>query len=61
MSLRVQFSYTVPETTVAVAQAVFPKGNVYLTLFEPFGSLFTVQDFAALFPDNGHSALSPSA
>jgi transposase len=59
MSLRIQDSYTVPDKTAGVARAVFPKGNLYLTLFDTFGSLFNDPDFAELFPDNGQPALSP--
>jgi transposase len=59
MSLRIQDSYNVPPKTVEVARAVFPNGNIYLTLFDTFGSLFADPDFAALFPDNGQPALSP--
>ena len=59
MSLRIQDSYTVPEKTAEVARAVFPKGNLCLTLFDTFGSLFADPDFAELFPDNGQPALSP--
>jgi len=51
--------YMVPERTAEVARAVFPKGNLYLTLFNTFDSLFADLDFAALFPDNGQPALSP--
>lgn len=59
MSLRIQDSYVVPEKTAEVARAVFPNGNIYLTLFDTFGSLFADPDFAALFPNNGQPALSP--
>jgi transposase len=59
MSLRIQDSFTVPEKTAEVARAVFPNGNIYLTLFDTFGSLCADPEFAALFPDNGQPALSP--
>ncbi len=59
MSLHVQETYTVPETTASVARAVFPKVNLYLTLFDTFGSLFADPDYTALFPNNGQPALSP--
>jgi len=59
MSLRIQDSYVVPEKTAEVARAVFPNGNIYLTLFDTFGSLFADPEFAALFPNNGQPALSP--
>lgn len=56
---RIQDSYTVSELTAEVARAVFRKGNLYLTLFDTFGSLFADPDFAAMFPNNGQPALSP--
>ncbi len=59
MSLRIQDSYVVPEKTAEVARAVFPRGNIYLTLFDTFGSWFVDPEFAALFPNNGQPALSP--
>lgn len=59
MSLRIQDSYTVSEKTAEVARAVFPNGNIYLTLSDTFGSLFADPEFAALFSNNGQPALSP--
>ena len=59
MSLRIMDAYIVPDKTAEVARAVFPKGNLYLTLFDTVGSLFNDPDFAELFPDNGQPALSP--
>jgi len=60
MSLHAQPIYTVPEKTVEIARAIFPNGNLYMKLFDTFGSLFTDQDFALLFPDNGQPAFWPS-
>jgi len=59
MSLKLQAVYTVPPETVRVAQAVFPKGNAYLTLYDTFGVLFEDEDFATLFARDGQPALSP--
>jgi transposase len=59
MSLQSQPSYQVPEKTAEIARAIFPNGNLYMKLFDTFGSVFSDQDFAALFPNNGQPAFSP--
>ena len=59
ISLHKQPIYTVPEKTAEIARAIFPNGNLYMKLFDTFGSLFSDQDFAQLFPDNGQPAFSP--
>ena len=59
MSLRSQTNYSIPEKTTEIAKAIFPNGNPYMKLFDTFGSLFSDQDFASLFPDNGQPAFSP--
>ena len=59
MSLRPQPLEPVPEDTVRVARAAFPKGNPYLTLRDQLGTIFQDEDFAALFPSCGQPGLSP--
>jgi len=49
----------VPADTARVAQAVFPKGNPYLTLREEFGSLYADVLFAPLFAARGRAAEAP--
>ena len=49
----------IPEDTVDVALAAFPKGNFYLTLRDELGTLFSDEDFKDLFPSRGQPALSP--
>ena len=49
----------VPEQTVQVARAAFPKGNLYLQMRDEFGSLFEDPQFAALFPNCGQPAAAP--
>jgi len=39
----------IPEETVRVARAAFPRGNPYMTMRDQFGVLYDDQDFAALF------------
>jgi transposase len=49
----------IPELTVRVAKAAFPKGNTFIFMRNTLGTIFTDQDFADLFPDRGQPALSP--
>ena len=49
----------IPELTVRVAQAAFPKGNTFMLMRDTIGTIFADQDFAQLFPDQGQPALSP--
>jgi transposase len=59
MSLKPRPIHPVPEETIRVARAAFPKGNVYLTLRDKLGPIFQDEDFADLFPKEGHPALPP--
>ena len=49
----------VPEMTVQVAHAAFPKGSPYLTLQDELGPIFVDEDFLDLYPEDGQPALSP--
>ncbi|BBD70776.1 hypothetical protein NIES4072_71420 [Nostoc commune NIES-4072] len=49
----------IPEETVRVARAAFPKGNLYMTMRDEIGTLYNDQDFEALFPTLGQPAFSP--
>ena len=59
MSLHAQSKYQVPEETARVAQAVFPKGNIYVQWYDAFGALFKDEEFAALFAHDGQPGLPP--
>jgi transposase len=59
MSLHPQPIAPVPEQTVRVAAAAFPKGNPYLTLRDQLGTIFQDADFATLFPAWGYPGLPP--
>jgi transposase len=59
MSLRVQLPAPVPDDTARVAHAAFPHGNNYLDLRDQLGTLFTDEDFAALYPVRGQPAQTP--
>lgn len=49
----------IPELTVRITQAAFPKGNTFILMRDSLGTIFTDLDFAELFPDRGQPAISP--
>ena len=55
-----QYDDEIPEMTVAVAKAAFPKGNVVMTIRDELGLLFADDEFATLYPDIGQPAASPA-
>ena len=59
MSLHPHVIAPVPEETVRVARAAFPKGHPYLTFRDALGPVFQDEDFAALFPLGGQPGLPP--
>ncbi len=60
MSLYRSHDFAIPEDTAEVAQAAFPKGNVYMTMREELGPLFQDMDFAGLFALRGQAGESPA-
>jgi transposase len=59
MSLHPQPIPPVLEETARVARTAFPHGNLYLMMRDELGTLFSDDDFAALFPTRGQSAEAP--
>jgi transposase len=59
MSLHPEPIPTVPEETARIARAAFPKENVYMRMFDEFGSFVTDQEFAHLFSNFGQPAYAP--
>lgn len=59
MSLRSEPIPDVPEETVRIARAAFPKGNLYLKMRDELGIFYEDADFADLFPSRGQPAFSP--
>ncbi len=49
----------IPEETVEIAQAAFPKGNVYMQMRDQLGMFYRDEDFMAFFPRRGQPAMSP--
>lgn len=59
MSMQPQDIPEIPSDTFEVAQAVFPKGNLYLQMREQLGIIYTDHDFVELFSNRGQPAESP--
>jgi transposase len=59
MSLTPSVIEPVPEQTVLVARAAFPKGNLYLSMRDELGTLFDDTDFVELFSRRGFPAVTP--
>ncbi len=59
MSLCSQIVPPVPEETVRIARAAFPKGNLYLQIRDEIGVLFHDADFSDLFPNRGKAVYAP--
>ena len=53
MSLRPAPLPPIPDVTAAAVRAAFPKGNLYVDLRAEFGTLYTDQLFADLYPPEG--------
>lgn len=49
----------IPNETVRVAKAAFPKGNLYMRLRDELGILFQDEDFVSVYPPRGQSAQTP--
>ena len=56
MSLRPQVPPAIPEETVRIARASFPKGGRYMRLRDELGAVFEDARFAGLFPARGRPA-----
>jgi transposase len=49
----------VPEDTARVAEAAFPKGNLYMQMRDVLGTIYDDEDFAELFEVRGRPAIAP--
>jgi transposase len=59
MSLQPQPLGPIPEETARVAQAAYPKGNLYLRLRDHLGTIYDDRQFAGLYPHVGQPAYAP--
>ena len=59
MSLKSEVVRSIPEETRQIANAAFPKGNVYLWMGDELGELYADHLFIDLYPVRGQPAVSP--
>jgi len=59
MSLRPELSVGIPEETMRVAKATFPRGCALMGLRDALGPILHDQQFAAQFPALGQRAVAP--
>lgn len=60
MTLHPVNQWEIPAQTAKIASASFPKGNMYMKMYDELGVLYADSEFAALFPTTyGKSAMSP--
>lgn len=59
MTLQAKENGPIPEETMRIARAAFPKGNAYMKLRDELDSVYTDETFADLFPRVGQLAESP--
>ena len=59
MSLHPENVPAIPEETARVARHLYQKTNRYRLLRDELGTLYTDEQFAALYPSSGQSAASP--
>jgi len=59
MSMHPQPIPAIPEETVRIAQAVLPKGNVWMRMRDELGKVYEDEDFADLFKSRGQGAEAP--
>jgi transposase len=59
MSIPTEFVDTIPEETVRIARASFPKGCLLMTIRDSLGQIFTNEDLAQLYSNLGQPGYSP--
>ncbi len=59
MTFHPQNSFSIPEETVRVARAAYPKGNLYMKVRDALGTVYQDEAFAHVFPQNGRPVEAP--
>ena len=59
MTLHPQSDCSIPEETMRVARAAYPKGNLSMKMRDAIGTIYPDQAFADLFPQNGRPVEAP--
>ena len=59
MTLQPQEAFSIPDETIRIARAAYPKGNIYIQMRDALGPIYHDESFAHLFPQNGRSVEAP--
>jgi len=59
MSMKPRAILEIPEETVRVAQAAFPKGNIYMQMRDEWEGIYRDEQFADLYPPDGQPTIAP--
>ena len=59
MTRQPQNEFSIPEETVRIARAVYPKGNTSIKMRDALGTIYQDQSFAQLFPSTGRPVEAP--
>src|SRR5690242_1777676 len=59
MTLHAQTEFSIPEETIRIARAAYPRGNTLMKIRDALGTLYQDQAFAELFPHNGRAVEAP--
>jgi transposase len=59
MSMRPQAIPAIPEETMRIAQAAFPKGNLYMQMRDEWEGIYTDEQFADLYLADGQPSIAP--
>ncbi len=59
MSFHPQKDFIIPSETMRVAQAAFPKGNIYMRMRDELGIIYDEKIFVSLFAIQGQPAITP--
>ena len=51
----------IPSLTKEIAHKAFPKGNLYMTMRDKWGTFYDDRDFAELYSSEGQPALHPAS
>jgi transposase len=59
MTLHAQAEFSIPEETIRIAHAAYPRGNTLMKIRDALGTIYQDQAFAELFPHNGRAVEAP--
>jgi transposase len=59
MTLHAQTEFSIPEETIRIARAAYPRGNTLMKIRDALGTIYQDQAFAELFPHNGRAVEAP--